>query len=123
MSKIKTAMVLAAGYGTRLRPLTDRVPKPLVPVAGRPMIDYALEQLQRHGVEKIIVNVSHHREQLIAHLSARKNLKIVVSEEPEPLETGGGLKRAQPLLGHDPLFVINSDIIWTDDSETALARL
>ena len=116
-------MVLAAGYGTRLKPLTDRVPKPLVPVAGRPMIDYALEKLQAYGVREIVINVSHLKEQLVAHLAARKNLTIKISEEAEPLETGGGLKKAQPLLGDEPVFVINSDIIWTDDGETALARL
>ena len=108
-------MVLAAGYGTRLKPLTDRVPKPLVPVAGRPMIDYALEKLQIYGVNEIVINVSHLKDQLVAHLAARKNLTITISEESEPLETGGGLKKAQSLLGNEPVFVINSDIIWTDE--------
>jgi MurNAc alpha-1-phosphate uridylyltransferase len=123
MTKIKTAMVLAAGYGTRLKPLTDRVPKPLVPVAGRPMIDYALDKLQNHGVREIVINVSHLKDQLVAHLAARKNMTIRISEEAEPLETGGGLKKAWPLLGDEPVFVINSDILWTDTGETALARL
>ncbi len=123
MRKINKAMVLAAGYGTRLKPLTDRVPKPLVPVAGRPMIVYALEKLQSHGVREIVINVSHLKEQLVAHLAARKYPAIKISEEAEPLETGGGLKKAQPLLGDDPVFVINSDIIWTDDGESALDRL
>jgi MurNAc alpha-1-phosphate uridylyltransferase len=121
--KINKAMVLAAGYGTRLRPLTDRVPKPLVPVAGRPMIEYALEKLQACGVREIVINVSHLKDQLVTHLSSRKNLSIKISEEAEPLETGGGLKKAQPLLGNEPVFVINSDIIWTDNGESALARL
>jgi MurNAc alpha-1-phosphate uridylyltransferase len=115
---INKAMVLAAGYGTRLKPLTDRVPKPLVPVAGRPMIDYALEKLQACGIREIVINVSHLKEQLVAHLAARKNPAIQISEEAEPLETGGGLKKAQPLLGDEPVFVINSD-----SGETALARL
>jgi MurNAc alpha-1-phosphate uridylyltransferase len=113
--KINKAMVLAAGYGTRLKPLTDRVPKPLVPVAGKPMIDYALEKLQAYGVREIVINVSHLKEQLVAHLTARKNPAIQISEEAEPLETGGGLKKAQPLLGNEPVFVINSDILWTDE--------
>ena len=116
MTKIKTAMVLAAGYGTRLKPLSDLVPKPLVPVAGRPMIEYALDKLQSHGVGEVVINVSHLKEQLVAHLAARKNLAIKISEEVEPLETGGGLKKAERLLGHEPVFVINSDIIWTDES-------
>lgn len=113
--KINKAMVLAAGYGTRLKPLTDRVPKPLVPVAGRPMIDYALDHLQRYGVAEVIVNVSHLKEQLLAHLAGRKNLTIKISEEARPLETGGGLKQAELLLGKEPFFVVNSDIIWTDE--------
>jgi MurNAc alpha-1-phosphate uridylyltransferase len=131
--KINKAMVLAAGYGTRLKPLTDRVPKPLVPVAGRPMIDYALEKLQSYGVREIVINVSHLKDQLVAHLADRKHLPIKISEEAEPLETGGGLKKAQTLLGDEPVFVINSDIIWTDDlprrgastadGKTALTRL
>jgi len=121
--KIKTAMVLAAGYGVRLKPLTDRMPKPLVPVAGRPMIDYALDKLQSYCVEKIVINVSYLKEQLTAHLTTRKNLAIQISEEPEPLETGGGLKKAQSFLGNEPVFVINSDIIWTDNNESALDRL
>ena len=113
--KIKKAMVLAAGFGTRLKPLTDRVPKPLVPVAGKPMILYALEKLQAYGIEEIIVNVSHLKEQLTAWLTHRKEATVRLSEETEPLETGGGLKNALPLFGHEPIFVINSDIIWTDE--------
>ena len=115
MPDIKKAMVLAAGYGTRLKPLTDRVPKPLVPVAGKPMIQYALEKLQAYGIEQIVINVSHLKEQLVAWLADRKSPAVTLSEEAEPLETGGGLKKALPLLGDEPVFVINSDIIWTDD--------
>ena len=121
--KIKTAMVLAAGYGTRLMPLTERMPKPLVPVAGKPMIEYALDRLLAYGIEEVIVNVSHHKEQLMDYLSAFKSLSFKISEEAEPLETGGGLKQALPLLGNEPLFTINSDIIWFDAQETALERL
>jgi len=121
--KIKKAMVLAAGYGTRLKPLTDRVPKPLVPVAGKPMIEYALDKLRAYGIREIIINVSHLKEQLTAYLSTFNDLTIKISEEAEPLETGGGLKRALPLLGNDPFFTINSDILWTDEQESALDRL
>ncbi|MGB7769533.1 MAG: nucleotidyltransferase family protein [Verrucomicrobiia bacterium] len=121
--KIKKAMVLAAGYGTRLKPLTDRVPKPLVPVAGKPMIQYALDKLQAYGIEEVVINVSHLKEQLIAWLAGFKNLTAKISEEPEPLETGGGLKKALPLLGNEPVFTINSDIIWLDEGESALDRL
>jgi N-acetyl-alpha-D-muramate 1-phosphate uridylyltransferase len=113
--KIEKAMVLAAGYGTRLKPLTDRLPKPLVPVAGKPMINYALDRLRAYGIRDIVVNASHHKDHLIAWLSGIQDLNIQVSEEAEPLETGGGLKHALPLLGHKPFFVINSDIIWVDE--------
>ena len=115
MPDIKKAMLLAAGYGTRLKPLTDRVPKPLVPVAGKPMIQYALEKLQAYGIQEVVINVSHLKEQLVAWLADRKSLAVTLSVETEPLETGGGLKKALPLLGDEPVFVINSDIIWTDD--------
>lgn len=122
-SKIKKAMVLAAGYGTRLKPLTDEMPKPLVPVAGKPMIEYALDRLLAYGIEEVVVNVSHHKEQLLDYLSAFKSMSFKISEEAEPLETGGGLKKALPLLGDEPVFTINSDIIWFDEKETALERL
>jgi len=121
--KLKKAMVLAAGYGTRLKPLTDRMPKPLIPVAGKPMIQYALYKLQAYGIEEVIINVSHLKEQLTAYLSKLQGLTIKLSEEPEALETGGGLKKALPLLSNEPIFTINSDIIWTDSGETALERL
>jgi len=121
--KIKKAMVLAAGYGTRLKPLTDRLPKPLVPVAGKPMIQYALDRLQAYGIEEVVINVSHLKEQLTPWLAGCKNLTVKLSEEAEPLETGGGLKKALPLLGHEPVFTINSDIIWTDEDQSALDRL
>jgi N-acetyl-alpha-D-muramate 1-phosphate uridylyltransferase len=121
--KIKRAMVLAAGYGTRLKPLTDRMPKPLVPVAGKPMIEYALDKLRAYGIQEIVINVSHLKEQLTAYLATVNDLTIRISEEAEPLETGGGLKKALPLLGSDPVFTINSDILWTDEPESALDRL
>jgi MurNAc alpha-1-phosphate uridylyltransferase len=121
--KIKTAMVLAAGYGTRLKPLTDRIPKPLVPVAGKPMIEYALDRLKTYGVETVVINVSHLKDQLVAHLSAFHGLAFQISEEIEPLETGGGLKQALPLLGSDAFLTVNSDIIWQDAGESALDRL
>ena len=121
--KIKKAMVLAAGYGTRLKPLTEQMPKPLVPVSGRPMVEYALDRLLAYGIEEVVVNVSHHKEQLMDYLSKFKELSFKISEEAEPLETGGGLKKALPLLGNDPIFTINSDIIWFDERETALERL
>ena len=121
--KIKKAMVLAAGYGLRLRPLTDHTPKPLVPVAGRPMIEYALDHLNASGIKDVVINVSHLKDQLITYLSERGSFDFNVSEEVEPLETGGGLKKALALLGNEPFFTINSDIIWQDEGERALDRL
>lgn len=122
-TRIKKAMLLAAGYGTRLKPLTDHTPKPLVPVAGRPMIEYALDKLRAYGTEEVVINVSHLKAQLMEYFAAEKNLRVTISEEAEPLETGGGLKRAAPFLGDEPVFAINSDILWTDEGETALNRL
>jgi N-acetyl-alpha-D-muramate 1-phosphate uridylyltransferase len=122
-SRIKKAMLLAAGYGTRLKPLTDHTPKPLVPVAGRPMIEYALDKLRAYGIEEIVINVSHLKAQLVEYFAAKKNLRVVISEETEPLETGGGLKKASPFLGNEPVFAINSDILWMDEGDTALNRL
>ncbi len=116
-------MLLAAGYGARLRPLTEHTPKPLVPVAGRPMIEYALDKLRAYGIEEIVINVSHLKQQLTDYFAAQKNLRVTISEEAEPLETGGGLKKAAPFLGDEPVFAINSDILWTDDGKTALDRL
>ena len=121
--KIKRAMDLAAGYGTRLKPLTDRLPKPLVPVAGKPMIEYALDQLRAYGIGEVVINVSHLKNQLTAYATNCRGLTIKISEETEPLETGGGLKKALPLLGNEPIFTINSDIIWRDGEESALNRL
>lgn len=121
--KIEKAMVLAAGYGTRLKPLTDRIPKPLVPVAGKPMIEYALDKLRDNGVREVIINVSHLKDQLTAYAAGYHGLSFKISEEAEPLETGGGLRKALPLLGNEPIFTINSDIIWQDESESALDRL
>jgi N-acetyl-alpha-D-muramate 1-phosphate uridylyltransferase len=121
--KIKKAMVLAAGYGTRLKPWTDTVPKPLLPVAGKPMIEYALDRFRAYGIEEVVVNISHLKEQLAAYAGGLRGLSVRLSEETEPLETGGGLSRALPLLGDDPFFYANSDIIWLDAQESALDRL
>ena len=123
VNKIKTAMLLAAGYGTRLKPLTDHTPKPLVPVAGRPMLEYALDKLRAYGIKEVVINVSHLKGQLHRHLAGFNDLRVTISEEAEPLETGGGLKKAAPFLGDGPVFAINSDILWSDAGETALNRL
>jgi MurNAc alpha-1-phosphate uridylyltransferase len=119
----KTAMVMAAGYGTRLRPLTDTVPKPMVPVLGRPMIDVVLDRLVAAGVQRAVVNLHHLGAVIRDHLKGRKDIEIVYSEETEILETGGGTKKALPLLGDAPFFMVNAKIIWLNGREDALHRL
>jgi MurNAc alpha-1-phosphate uridylyltransferase len=120
-------MVLAAGLGTRMRPLTDDRPKALVEVAGRALIDHVLDRLGDAGVEHAVVNVHWFADRLEAHLADRgRGPGITVSDErAELLETGGGLKKAAPLLGPDPVFVANIDSVWIDraDGLAALARL
>lgn len=124
MTKIKTAMVLAAGLGLRLRPLTERTPKPLIPVAGKPLIDYVMDRLANIGVEQAVVNVHWQADKLRAYLSPRAKPRIVYSDETaELLETGGGVAKALPQLGPDPFYVLNSDMIWRDAYEDSLVRL
>lgn len=116
MTAPKTAMVLAAGLGTRMRPLTDDRPKALVEVGGRALIDHVLDRLAEAGVERAVVNVHWFADRLEAHLAARRGgPEIAISDErAELLETGGGLKKAHPLLGQDPVFVANIDSVWID---------
>ena len=108
-----TAMVLAAGLGTRMRPLTEATAKPLIEVAGRSMIDRLLDNLTLAGVQRVIVNVHWCADLVEAHLQDRQDLQIVISDErSQVLETGGGLALARPLLGDDPIFVVNTDAFW-----------
>ena len=117
------AMVLAAGFGTRLRPLTDTVPKPMVRVAGKPMIDTVIDRLAAIGVRDIVVNTHHLPEVIESHVGARKDVRIIFSREHEILETGGGIKKALPLLGSEPFYAINGKIIWLNGKTDALVRL
>jgi len=118
----KSAMVLAAGLGTRLRPLTDGLPKPLVEVAGQPLICHALDRLAADGVEHAVVNLHHKPAMIEAALASRERPRIEFSRETELLETGGGVRRALPLLG-ESFFVVNGDVYWLDGFATALSRL
>jgi N-acetyl-alpha-D-muramate 1-phosphate uridylyltransferase len=119
-----TAMVLAAGYGQRMRPLTLARPKPLVKVAGKALIDYGFDRLRAARVETAVVNVHYLPEQIEDWAKAQPAPRIVISDERgEILDTGGGIARALPLLGADPFFVINSDSFWVDDGTPALDRL
>ena len=120
----KTAMVLAAGLGTRMRPLTDTRPKALVEVAGKALIDHTLDRLAQVGVERAVVNVHAFADQMEAHLARRTDLEILISDERDALlETGGGMKKARAMLGEAPIWVANSDYVWIDEGEPGLARV
>ncbi|MGH7022423.1 MAG: nucleotidyltransferase family protein [Caulobacteraceae bacterium] len=117
-----TAMVLAAGLGTRMRPLTNDRPKALVEVGGRPLIDHVLDRLVEAGIGRAVVNAHAFADMLEAHVKRRTDLEIVISDERGGLlETGGGLRRARPLLGDKPILAANIDTLWTDPR--LLARL
>jgi MurNAc alpha-1-phosphate uridylyltransferase len=119
-------MVLAGGYGERMRPLTLRMPKPLVPLAGRPLIDHVLNRLAGAGVETAIVNVHYLPEQIEENLARRQGMKpaILISDERDKLlDTGGGAKRALPLLGPGPFFIHNADTVWSEGASPALSRM
>ena len=109
------AMILAAGLGERLRPLTEKTPKPLLTVNGKPLIQYHLERLAAAGVREIVINTSWLGDQIEAFVGdgSRFGVRILWSRESEPLETGGGVRRALPLLGNDPFLLVNGDV-WTD---------
>jgi len=115
----RALMIFAAGLGTRMGALTRTRPKPLLEVAGRPLIDHALALGREAGVPRIVVNTHAHGEQLQAHL-ARMAPEVRVSHEPERLETGGGLKRALPLLGDGPVLTLNADMVWRGPNPLAL---
>lgn len=120
----QTAMVLAAGLGSRMRPITDHTPKPLVKVAGRTMLDQALDRVSEAGIRRAVVNVHHLAGQIEQHLSGRSDPSITISDERDALlETGGGVKRALPLLGHGPFLVLNSDSLWIEGPALNLKRL
>ena len=119
-----TAMVLAAGLGTRMRPLTNDCPKPLIPVRGRKLIDRVIGPLKTAGVQRLVVNVHYLPEQIEAYLATLTDFEVVVSDERgEVLETGGGLAKARPLLGEDPVFVMNTDAFWFPEVADPLLAL
>lgn len=117
-----TAMIFAAGFGTRMGDLTKTTPKPLVPVLGKAMIDHTLEILTDAGIQSIVVNTHYFADQLETHLQIHPNL-TTIREEPTVLETGGGLKNALPILGNTPVYTLNCDTVWFGDNPvTTLAR-
>ena len=116
MTVIKTAMVLAAGIGSRMRPLTNDRPKALVEVGGKALIDHVLDRLAAAGVETAVVNIHHFADQMTAHLAQRSHPQIkIVDESAGLLDSGGGIKNALPLLGKEPFFVANIDSLWIDE--------
>lgn len=119
----RKAIVLAAGLGTRMRPLTDTLPKPLIPVADKALIDRTLDWLAGSGITEAVVNTHYKADMIAAHLEKRRHPAIHLSHEVDILETGGGIKNALPLLGDEPFFCINSDVICIDGTESALHRL
>ena len=122
-SSPSSAMVLAAGLGTRMRPLTDSQPKPLIKVAGKALIDYTLDRFAAVGIENAVVNVHYLADLLEAHLAERTTPEIKISDERECLlETGGGITKALPLLGKEPIFCTNTDAILFDDANNEACR-
>lgn len=117
------AMIMAAGLGKRMRPLTEKVPKPLIPVAGKALIDRALDWVSEAGITEVVVNTHYKADMLEAHLATRSDPQITCSREEVLLETGGGIKKALPLLGNAPFFVVNSDVICMDGKQPVLWRL
>src|SRR5208282_3729559 len=118
------AIVLAAGLGTRMRPYNGHIPKPLVAIGGKSLIDYGLDRLANAGVERAVVNVHHLADAVERHLASRQRPQIVISDERDRLlGTGGGIANALPRLGAAPFFLVNSDTVWLDGVKPNLARL
>lgn len=120
----KVGMVLAAGLGKRMRPLTETTPKPLIKVQGRTLLDHALDALVRSGVEHAVVNVHYLADQIEAHLKTRNDIGITVSDERDGLlDSGGGIAKALPLLGSDPFYLLNADSFWVEGFKPNLVRM
>lgn len=117
-------MLLAAGYGTRLRPVTETIPKPLVSIYGKPILDYALDHFESYGIERVIVNGHYLSEMLQDHLASYQGpMEIIFSHEPEILGGVGGVKKVLHDIGDDPFLLVNGDVIWIDRHITALDSL
>ncbi len=123
MTTPQRAMVLAAGLGLRMRPLTEKLPKPLIAVAGKAMLDRVLDHLAQSGVGECVVNTYHEGEMIAKHLADRQSPEVRLAPETELLETGGSVMRALDALGPGPFFVVNGDVVWRDGEEPALRRL
>jgi MurNAc alpha-1-phosphate uridylyltransferase len=123
MKTLTHAMVLAAGLGLRMRPLTLERPKPLISVAGQPLLDHALDRVAAAGIGTAVVNTHYKGEMIAAHLKDRTAPRIVLSPETDLLETGGGIKHALPKLGSGSFLTVNADILWLDGPTPAIERL
>ncbi len=123
MITLTHAMVLAAGLGLRMRPLTEDTAKPLLMLHGRSLLDRALDRLEEAGIENVVVNAHWHADQVAAALAARTSPRITLQREEVLLETGGGVKRALPLLGPGPFAVANGDSVWLNGPSPALTRM
>lgn len=118
------AMILAAGLGLRMRPLTERMPKPMVPVAGKPLLDHVLDKLADAGVGEAVVNVHYLPDQIIDHVATRSHPRVIISDERDVvLGTGGGVVKALPVLGNAPFYHLNADTMWIDGARSNLARM
>jgi MurNAc alpha-1-phosphate uridylyltransferase len=115
--------MLAAGLGTRMRPLTNNTPKPMLEVAGRSLLDRALDRVVEAGVKKVVVNTFYLPEIIEEHLAKRKDVEVVISRETERLETGGGILNARHLIGDKPFYVITTDVVWIDSGKPILQKL
>jgi MurNAc alpha-1-phosphate uridylyltransferase len=116
-------MVLAAGLGTRMRPLTLTKPKPLQLVGGKPMLDHALDKLVGAGIKRAVVNTFYLAEQIETHLKNRRDIEIILSRENELLDTGGGIAKALPYFDGKPFFALNADLPWIDGEAPSLSRM
>jgi MurNAc alpha-1-phosphate uridylyltransferase len=124
MTQVRAAMIMGAGLGSRMRPLTDDRPKPLVTVAGKPLIDHSIDRLVAAGVRRVVVNLHYKAAMLRAHLEKRRDTEILFSDETaQLLDTGGGVVNALPLLGDEPFFILNSDSIWIETGKPALPMM
>jgi N-acetyl-alpha-D-muramate 1-phosphate uridylyltransferase len=124
MSKVTAAMIMGAGLGQRMRPLTDDRPKPLVTVGGKTLIDHSIDRLVAAGVTLVVVNVHYKAEMLRSHLARRRDVEIVFSDETDQLlDTGGGVVKAMPHFGDTSFFVLNSDSIWLEDAPALPAMM
>ncbi len=121
---IHTAMLLAAGLGTRMRPLTLETPKPMIEVNGRSLINRLLDKLATAGVQRAVVNVHWLADRMEAHVRQRTDIEVLISDERDQvLETGGGVVKALPMLGDDPIFILNTDACWQDEGDTTLTDM